>query len=52
MFTSIPILLKTDYDRGIFMGCALLGFVVTAGVSLLGASTVAWVNGIGPNLGV
>lgn len=52
LFTSIPILLKTDYDRGIFMGCALLGFVVTAGVSLLGASTVAWVNGIGPNLGV
>ncbi|SFV86644.1 probable membrane protein YPO2362 [hydrothermal vent metagenome] len=52
IFASIPILLKTDYDRGIFMGCSLFGFISTAGISLLGISAIAWVNGIGPNLGV
>ena len=52
LFTSIPLLLKTDYDRGIFMGCSLFGFISTAGISLLGLSAIAWVHGIGPNLGV
>ncbi|AYQ56016.1 Protein of unknown function DUF1282 [Bathymodiolus thermophilus thioautotrophic gill symbiont] len=52
LFASIPILLKTDYDRGIFMGCSLFGFISTAGISLLGISAIAWVHGIGPNLGV
>ena len=52
LFYSIPILLKTDYDRGIFMGCAVLGYLVTAGISLLGVSAIAWVYGIGPNLAV
>jgi len=52
LFASIPVLLKTDYDKGIFMGCALFGFISTAGVSLLGISIISWVNGIGPNLGV
>jgi hypothetical protein len=32
LFTSIPLLLKTDYDRGIFMGCSLFGFISTAGI--------------------
>ncbi|MDC9714797.1 MAG: Yip1 family protein [Gammaproteobacteria bacterium] len=52
LFASIPVLLKTDYDRGIFMGCSLFGFISTAGISLLGISAIAWVHGIGPNLGV
>ncbi|MBE8189311.1 MAG: YIP1 family protein [Candidatus Thioglobus sp.] len=51
-FISIPIFLKTNQDRGIFMGCAVLGYLVTAFLSLLGLSAIAWVNGIGPNLGV
>ncbi len=52
LFSSIPILLKTDYDRGVFMGCAILGYLVTAFLALLGVSAIAWVYGIGPNLGV
>jgi hypothetical protein len=34
------------------MGCSLFGFISTAGISLLGISAIAWVYGIGPNLGV
>ncbi|HIE78110.1 MAG TPA: DUF1282 domain-containing protein [Candidatus Thioglobus sp.] len=52
LFCALPILLKIDNDRGIFMGCAVLGFLVTAFLALLGISTIAWVYGIGPNLGV
>ncbi|BAS67215.1 MAG: DUF1282 domain-containing protein [Gammaproteobacteria bacterium] len=52
LFASIPVLLKTNYDRGIFMGCSLLGFVATGFLCFLGIVTTAWVQGIGPNLGV
>lgn len=52
LFASIPVLLKTDYDRGVFMGCSLLGYVVTGFLCFLGIVTIAWVQGIGPNLGV
>lgn len=52
IFTSIPVLLKTDSDGGFFMGCSLFGFISTVGVSLLGVIAIAWVNGIGLNLGV
>jgi hypothetical protein len=52
LFTSIPVLLKTDFDRGIFIGCAVLGYLVTAFLSLLTITIIAWVNGLGPNLGV
>lgn len=52
LFASIPVLLKTDYDRGVFMGCSLLGYVVTGFLCFLGIVTTAWVQGIGPNLGV
>jgi hypothetical protein len=30
LFTSIPLLLKTDYDRGIFMGHIIQGFAFTS----------------------
>lgn len=52
LFASIPILLKTDYDRGVFMGCSLLTYVVTGFLCFLGIVSIAWVNGIGLNLGV
>ena len=52
LFTSIPIFLKTNQDKGIFMGCAVLGYLVTAFLSLLGLSVISWVHGIGPNLGI
>ncbi|WXU00385.1 MAG: hypothetical protein Ctma_1100 [Catillopecten margaritatus gill symbiont] len=52
LFASIPVLLKTDYDRGVFMGCSLLGYVVTGFLCFLGIVTTAWVQGIGLNLGV
>lgn len=52
LFISIPVLLKTDYERGIFMGCSVLGYVATAFLCFLGISATAWVQGIGPNLGV
>lgn len=52
LFISIPILLKTDQDRGIFMGCSILVYLTTAFVSLLGFSAALWVYGIGPSLGV
>ncbi len=52
LFTSIPVLLKTDYDRGVFMGCSLLAYVVTGFLCFLGIVSAAWVHGIGLNLGV
>ncbi|KAA0444234.1 MAG: YIP1 family protein [Candidatus Thioglobus sp.] len=52
LFASIPVLLKTDYDRGVFMGCSLLGYVVTGFLCFLGIISIAWVQGIGLNLGV
>ncbi len=52
LFISIPVLLKTNQDRGIFMGCAVLGYLVATFLALLGLSVFLWVNGIGPDLGV
>ena len=52
LFAAIPPLLHTDRERGVLMGCALLGFLVSAFLTLLGLSVVLWVHGVGPTLGV
>ncbi|MGI9311825.1 MAG: Yip1 family protein [bacterium] len=52
LFAAIPPLLRTNRDRGVLMGCAVLGFLVTAFLSLLGLSAILWVHGVGPDLGV
>lgn len=52
LFAAIPTLLKTDKDRGFFMGCSILIYLGVVFLSLLGLTSILWVNGIGPNLGV
>jgi hypothetical protein len=52
LYRGLPIVLKTDSERGMLMASALIGYLLVAWVSLLGITVVLWSRGIGPQMGV
>lgn len=52
LYRGLPVVLRTDPERGMLMASALIGYLLVAWVSLLGITVVLWSRGIGPQMGV
>ena len=50
LYWGLPIALKINRERGMLMASSLVGFLLVAAVSLLGATVVLWTNGVGPRI--
>jgi len=52
LYTGLPVVLKTDSERGMLMASAIIGYLLVALVTLLGLTVMLWSYGIGPRIGI
>ena len=52
LYTGLPVVLKTDPERGMLMASAIIGYLLVALVTLLGLTVMLWSYGIGPRIGI
>ena len=52
LYRGLPIVLKISSERGMLMASSLIGWLLVAGVSVLGLTVALWGRGIGPSIGV
>jgi len=51
LYRGLPIVLKTDPERGMLMASSLIAYLLVAWVSFLGITVALWSRGIGPRIG-
>ena len=51
LYRGLPIVLKTDSERGMLMASSLIAYLLVAWVSFLGITVALWSRGIGPLIG-
>ena len=52
LYTGLPVALGISSERGMLMASSLVGLLLVAAVTLLGATVALWAAGIGPAVGV
>jgi hypothetical protein len=52
LYRGIPVVLQINPERGMLMASALIGYLLVAGVSMLGLSVILWGMGVGPRIGI
>lgn len=52
LYTGLPVALGISPERGMLMASSLVGLLLVAAVTLLGATVALWAAGIGPAVGV
>jgi hypothetical protein len=52
LYRGLPIVLKTDAERGMLMASALIAYLLVSWVTLLGITAVLWSYGIGPRVAI
>jgi hypothetical protein len=50
LYRGLPIVLKTDTNRGMLMASALIAYLLVSWVTLLGITAVLWSHGLGPRI--
>lgn len=52
LYAGLPTALGTSPEQGMLMASSLIGFLLVAAVTLLGATVALWAAGIGPAMGI
>jgi hypothetical protein len=52
LYRGLPIVLKTDAERGMLMASSLIAYLLVSWVTLLGITAVLWSYGVGPTVSI